>query len=187
MAQTKCNSASTDVTRRTLLRTSAVAIGAALLPVAAGAAVTPATTVTWADARGAAQGLLREGYRREVARIAEVLRPDFASGAFRGWRDEDHAQKDQVLAKKAGIVFDPDYRSPFERLEEEVGRQLGFGDEGSSVDEEELARFILLSTSSEEADSGSFVMDAIDVAAQDVLRYARERHWYIGAGEEARS
>ncbi len=137
------------------------------------------------DARGAAQGLLREAYLRdEIARIAEKLRPGFASGAFRGWRDEDHDRRDEVMAERAGIVFDPDYRSPFERLEEEVGHRLGFGDEGSSVDEEELARFILLSTSSEEADSGSVVVDAIDVAAQDVLRYARERHWYIVTADE---
>jgi hypothetical protein len=143
--------------------------------------VAPAATATWVDARGAAQGLLREAYPREIARIAEVLRPGFASGAFRGWRDEDHDRRDEVMAERAGIVFDPDYRSPFERLEEEVSRRLGFGDE---EEEEELARFVLLSTPSEAIGSGSASVDAIAAAAEDVLRYARDRHWYTATADE---
>ena len=190
MAQTRCNPASTDVTRRTLLRTSAVAIGATLLPRATAGMTTvvPATAPTWATARAEAQRLLSAGYLLEVARIAEELKPGFLSGTYRGWRDEDDGRRDVVVAKRLGLAFDPGYRSPWELLEDEVELRLGFWNDAEEVSPEDaplVASFIAIAASSEWLGTGGEVLDgAVRTVALDVIKYARARRWYVPTADE---
>jgi hypothetical protein len=190
MAQVKCNPTPADVTRRTLLRTSAVAIGAALLPRTTTGMTTmvPATAPTWATARAEAQRLLSAGYLLEVARIAEELKPGFLSGTYRGWRDEDDGRRDSVVAKRLGLAFDPDYRSPRELLDDEVELRLGFwnaAEESSPEDAPLDAAFIAIAASSDWLGRGGEVLDgAVHAVAQDVIKYARARHWYAPTADE---
>ena len=165
------DSATPRAGRRDVLRAGAIALGAALLPKPA-AAVNPEPGML---------ERLRQDYARRVEALAERLRPRFESGELHGFREYDGDRMDRAWCERRGEPFDPEYRPPAWRIEEEV--------RAADVVDFPTAYLVLACSPSEELmDGGTALSDVEGVAsmamAYDVIRVARRRGWYAPTPDE---
>jgi hypothetical protein len=163
-----------DTTRRGFL--AACGVGAAALAVPGGAA----------EARGFADpfGGLFSWYRRMIERLAEELRPRFASGELRAPRDVDFEEED-------GPARAHQDSTPWRRIEAVIAAPLGI-----QVDESvprvyvgDVARAHLVLAASPvtpfvSTDAAHHGFAAQEVARWDVIALARARGYYVPAADE---
>jgi hypothetical protein len=145
MAENKGNRNGT--TRRGFLGAIGAAAAATALPGVAIPATGRLDTKSWPQAAAgwhAAQKALIERFRpayfAELQRFAEELRPAFASGELRGFRDEDEKGYD---ARQAG---EEEYTTPDQKIEDLCAERFGLEIEnvrGRRVGDEAMANLIL--------------------------------------------
>lgn len=165
----------TNPTRRGFLASVAAATAATALPATAEAR----TPTTWGALRAGLPGL-RAAYLAELERFAETLRPRFAAGELRAFRDCDDGIEDappwmleRLCASHFGV---------------EVTRsEDGYGGEDHEGD---MAAAYLILAASPRAEA---LLDtqvhpgyhAAEAAAWDVIAHARACGWYSPAPDES--
>lgn len=176
------NEKGTRMERRDVLRVGALAVGAALLPRAAGGASPTAALAPGDD------------YQATIGRAAEELRPRFESGELHGFRDYDDDRQDPEWCEQHGVPHNPDLRDSLFALEDAVAEKvLGFVPESHGDWEEKPARraawVLMHSPSTPHAFGGAdtLIGMAMDAMARDVLRIARQRRWYVATSDECPS
>jgi len=180
-------------TRRGFLGRLGAAAALAAVPGAC-AAHGGAATGSGLDTVTALGEALRAAYLAELARFAEALRPRFASGELRAYRDVDDRQRIPGTTGWGDECFTHS-ESPQYLLGRIVGEHFGIewtedptSDGGvRSVGDSALAYAIL--AASPHADVTGEGADhpcdhACESVAWDVIAYARERGWYAPAEDE---
>ncbi len=168
-----------ETTRRGFLA-AVVGVGAAALVPAGAAAALPARGGKAPGGIWQVVAGMAEWYGSQLEQFAEELRPDFASGKFRGHRDSDFPEDE--LAPGTGWTGFADL--PFRRLELHAGERFGL-----SLDEDgdnSMAHLILaVSPNVDRIDPGSAPCGhAAEAVALDVLALAAARGWYTPARDE---
>lgn len=163
--------------RRDVLRAGAVAIGAAVLPRSAEGAIRPGAAMP----ATVVAHLRADWYLPMLGRIAELARPRFESGEFRGYTDEDSDREVDGYGKpKAERWEAPRWR--FEQWVEEVLPVETFAD-----------AYLILACSGSESliDGGAQIEYARGIAAEcvsyDIFRIGLDAGWYKPAAEECPS
>lgn len=128
----------------------------------------------WNEVKSKALDELRRAYQAEVERFAETLRPRFASGELRGFRDADYEDGD------AGGS------SPVYQLERLAGEHFGLKKGNDSTAHAILAvsRFTRATKDGGWTDAAHHATAAV---AREVLAIAQREGWYRVARDEDRA
>lgn len=138
---------------------------------------------TWGDVAAVHLAALRDAYTAEVERLAQQLRPRFASGELRANTSDEYEGAPDLDALPQGrleAICAEHFGVGVTKIEHENGRVEYAGDERTA--------YLLLAVSPHTESTCGDVYHpgyhAQDAAAWDVIALARKRGWYTPAPTE---